>query len=553
MKNLFETFKQAPFSLDDEAIEWVQSSWAAMSHKERIGHLFILLSRGETDCARLKSLAPAGITRFFGTDAEGGIETMNKIRQSAKIPLLISCDLEGSLMSLPFGNIVPNPLALAAIDDLEATETITDVMAQEALAVGINWSFTPVVDINACFRSAIVATRSFGNDVHRIRRHALKQIEVLQAAGIAATVKHWPGEGYDDRDQHLVTTINPLCMDEWNSTFGETYRLAIKAGVKAVMSAHIALPSYIEKVAPTLPEIERFRPASINPYLNNKLLRDTLGFNGLIVSDATKMGGLAAWGPRHETLPQVIENGCDLILFSDDVEQDFEYLEKALEDGKLSEERLQEAVLRTLALKASLGLHKQENFESVNCPVKGCSEKIDSITVRAPTLVKDVQSILPLSPSKTRRIYVYSTDIKSPFVGTIPLDFMDMLRKEGFEVKIHDPHAAEPNAWMGYDLVIYALAEETLATRQIISFNYTEIIGSFFSSMERPWYEVPTILISFGYPYYLYDIPRVPCVINAYSATETMQRAVLECITGRKPFVGRSPVDAFCGLTDARY
>jgi len=553
MDSILELFRKPPFSLDDDAITWVRSTWEAMSHSERIGQLFILLSGGDEDIARLRRLAPAGITRFFGNDGPSEIEMMNRIRHSAKIPYLISCDLEGSLMSLPFGNVVPNPLALAAIDDLQATDTITKIIAEEARDVGINWSFTPLVDINARFRSAIVATRSFGNDVERIRRHALKQIEVLQSAGIAATIKHWPGEGYDDRDQHLVTTINPQSMDEWDVTYGKTYRLAIDAGVKAVMSAHIALPAYIEKAAPTAPELERYRPASVNRYLNKDLLRDTLGFNGLIVSDATNMGGLASWGPRRDTVVEVVANGCDLILFTNDMEQDIRYIEQALENGKLKEERLREAVLRTLALKASLGLHKTENIHESHGPKKTYTEEIHSIIVRAPTLIKDVQSILPLSPTKTRRIYVYNTDIKSPFSATQPLAFIDLLRNEGFDVTVHDPKTAELNAWKGHDLILYALAEETLATRQIISFNYTELFGSFFTSMERPWYEVPTMLISFGYPYYLYDIPRIPCVVNAYSATEAMQRAALECITGRKPFVGHSPVDAFCGLPDAKY
>src|SRR5690606_13050013 len=130
---------------------------------------------------------------------------------------------EGSRMSLALGTEVPNPIGLAALDDLEATRGISRIMAEEARAVGINWSFTPVLDINAAFRSAIVATRGYGTDVATIERHALAQIEEFQRAGVAAAVKHWPGEGYDDRDQHLVTTINPLTMAEWEQSFGRLY------------------------------------------------------------------------------------------------------------------------------------------------------------------------------------------------------------------------------------------------------------------------------------------------------------------------------------------
>ncbi len=224
-------------------------------------------------------------------------------------------------------------------------------MAEEARAIGINWSFTPVIDINAAFRSAIVATRGFGSDVDTIEQQALAQIAEFQAAGVAATVKHWPGEGYDDRDQHLVTTINPLTMDQWNASFGRLYRAAIANGVMSVMSAHIALPAYILSKNPDA-GVEAYRPATTSRALNIDLLRGELGFNGLIVSDATPMAGFGAWGPRAEMLPEVIENGCDIILFSRDAAADVALITEAVADGRISARRLDEALTRVLGLKA---------------------------------------------------------------------------------------------------------------------------------------------------------------------------------------------------------
>ena len=153
-------------------------------------------------------------------------------------------------------------------------------MAEEARAIGINWSFTPVIDINATFRSAIVATRRYGADVEVIERQTLTQIAEFQAAGVAATVKQWPGEGFDDRDLHLVTTINPLTMAAWEANFGRDYRAAIGAGVMSVMSvmsAHIALPAYV-LAATTDAGGEAYRPASVSRALNIDLLRGELGF-----------------------------------------------------------------------------------------------------------------------------------------------------------------------------------------------------------------------------------------------------------------------------------
>ena len=213
-----------------------------------------------------------------------------------------------------------------------------------------------MIDINHAFRSAIVATRGFGSDLDAIERHALTQIEVFQRHGIAATVKHWPGEGYDDRDQHLVTTVNPLDLDEWEATFGRLYRAAIKAGVLSVMSGHIAFPAFVRSLDPAARR-EAFRPASISQLLNITLLRERLGFNGLIVSDATGMAGLTAWCRIEEAMPQIIAGGCDVILFSDDPHRDAEAVRSAVARGELEQARVDDAVMRVLGFKAALKLH----------------------------------------------------------------------------------------------------------------------------------------------------------------------------------------------------
>ena len=245
----------APFGLDRAGVAWVDATLAAMTPQEKAGQLFVFLSRGDDpgELPRLAALKPAGITRFFGGSLMAEAGFLAAAQAQAKVPLLVSSDLEGSRMSLPFGTQVPNPLALAAVDDLAASAEIARIMAEEAAAVGVNWTFTPVIDINAAFRSPIVATRGFGSDPTRIRAQALTQIAGFQAAGVAATVKHWPGEGHDDRDQHLVTTINPLSMADWEATHGSLYRAAIDAGVMAVMAGHIALPSYVLGKVPEAP------------------------------------------------------------------------------------------------------------------------------------------------------------------------------------------------------------------------------------------------------------------------------------------------------------
>ncbi len=384
-----------------------------------------------------------------------------------------------------------------------------------------------------------------------IERHALAQLAIFQKAGIAATVKHWPGEGFDDRDQHLVTTINPLSMEDWEQSFGRLYRAAIAAGVMSVMSGHIAFPAFVRAHSRDA-GLETFRPASISTLLNQKLLRDELGFNGLIVSDATGMAGLGSWSKRSEHLPEVIASGCDIILFSNDPETDLGHLRQALADGRLSWARVDDAVLRQLGLKAAVGLHRPQSTPLPALASAASRAIAQSVTSRIPTLVKDVQNLLPLDPDKHRRVLVITPGIVLPFSPQpLPFALPDMLRDAGFEVTLHEP-ADEVNA-ARFDLVLYLFGDETLLTRNHIFIDWLGMGGNVGKAMRRYWHDIPTLMISFGYPYLLYDAPRVPTYVNAYATTESMQRAVLEALLGRVPWNRNSPVDAFCGLEDARY
>ena len=548
---MFDHLRLAPFHLDDAGVAWVRAELARLTPEERVGQLFVHISMGSDpgEVARLARLQPAGVTRFHGPDLQAEVGFMTRAQEAVRLPMFITADLEGSRMSLPFGTEVPNPLALAAVDDVAATTAISRIMAEEAKAIGINWSFTPVIDINAAFRSPIVATRGFGSDVARIERHALAQIAAFQAEGVAATVKHWPGEGHDDRDQHLVTTVNPLSLEAWEATHGRLYRAAIAQGVMAVMSAHIAFPAFAAAMGAE--GVEQYRPASVSRHLNEGLLRQRLGFNGIIVSDATPMAGFGAWGPRAQMLPEVIENGCDIILFSDDPEGDHAVIARAVAEGRISVARHEAALVRVLGMKAALGLHRgvpELRPEALGRPEARAVAR--AVTGRAPTLVKDVQGVLPLSPARTKRVLVVSGGIVSP-LHPLPFafDLPQLLAREGFDVAVHVPgERIDPG---GCDLVLYLFGEETLLTRGRVFLDWAKVMGGFGPAMQRVWHEVPVVMVSFGYPYLLYDAPRVPCMVNAYATMPSMQAAVLDCLMGRAAWNMDSPVDPFCGLPDA--
>ncbi|MGO7590410.1 glycoside hydrolase family 3 protein [Rhizobium leguminosarum] len=557
---IYDELRKAPFNLDDAAISWIRDVYASLDLDDRIGQLFTLIMIGtdEEDFKRIASLRPGGVTRFFTPDLELERRVISDLVAKSKVPPIISADLEGSRHSFAFGTPVLGQLGLAAVDDVQATEKSSEILAREGRAMGVRWSFTPVIDINAAFRSPIVGTRSYGSDVNKIERHAVAHVHGLQRNGVAATAKHWPGEGYDDRDQHLVTTTNPLSMDEWKKTFGRLYRTLIAEGVLAIMSGHISLPAYIRSKVPDA-GLEAFRPASVSRLLNVDLLRDELGFNGIIVSDATPMGGLSAWGHHLDTLPDIIANGCDMILFSDEPEEDMAAVKAAVEDGRITPERLEEAVLRVLALKAHLKLFQPSDVLPDAAEARHLLAHPDNVAAsreyigRSPTLVKDVNGIFPLDPAKTKRVLLVDGGIIHPLMPQ-PLEFLlpALLRKEGFEITIDRPDIVPTPD--DFDLVLYALGDESLLVRGRIFVDWHRMGGGgLFKAMYRPWTNIHSVMISFGHPYHLYDAPRVPAYINAYSTMDSVQEAVVDCMLGRKPFLGTNPVDPFCGLEDARY
>lgn len=560
-RTTLDSLKRAPFSLDDEAVAWVERTLSALTPDARLRQLFNVAMHGDelAEAEHLAALAPGGITRFMSADLDAAAAATRAFATGCAVPPLISGDIEGGAIAVPFGTQLPNQLGLAAGGSTELAAQAVAVLAAEARALGYNWSFTPVADVNAAFRSAIVATRSYGSDVDTIIGHARTNVQTFQRHGIAATAKHWPGEGFDDRDQHLVTTLNPLDEAAWQASFGRIYRALIDSGVMTVMSAHIAWPAYARRHGAS--GLEACRPACVSALLNQTLLRGELGFNGLIVSDASGMAGLTAWAPRAACVVDLIANGCDMLLFPSPFAADFALLSAAVAEGHVSSARIDEAATRVLGLKAALGLHRQSLDERV--PSAAAARRIIRREAHVEverrcasagvTLVKDVAKTLPLSVAKHRRIVLVTDPDRSGFAfqSPLPLTLPDELRARGFAVRAFDP--AQPPTPADTDLLLYLFAQESLLVRSHIYIDWQRVHGDFRNSMRRWWHDIPCVLVSFGHPYYLYDAPRMPCVINAYTAIAPVQQAVLRKLLGDEPFTGGSPVDAFCGLPDAAF
>ncbi|MDE2501609.1 MAG: hypothetical protein KGL18_01345 [Burkholderiales bacterium] len=561
MTPTLDVLRRRPYNLGQADLDWVELTLAGLPRRRRLAQLFnvMLRPRGPEFMARLQAEQPGGVTQFMLGGPEAALPLLRSLADACELPLLVSGDVEGGAIGLAGSSPMSNQLGMAAMADAALYERAVEVMAREARALGINWSFTPVLDINAEFRSAIVATRSYGSDPALIGALAAIHVDAMQRNGVAATAKHWPGEGYDARDQHLVTTLNPLGIEAWHARFGALYRRLIDAGVLSIMSAHIAWPAYAR--ARGVSGLEACRPASVSRLLNLELLRGELGFNGLIVSDASSMAGLASWGSRARVLPELIENGCDMVLFGADLGADLDLMEAALDEGRLSAARVDEALVRVLGLKAVLGLHRADiealapSWQAAQAAVQTPAHRAVSEAVAAAgaTLVKDVRALLPISPQRQRHVLLVTDPRRRGFgpIPPLPLVFDRLLQEQGFEVTVYDPQSPPEPARC--DLTIFLLAQESLLTLSHIYLDWAAMLGPLESAMKRDWHDQPCMLVSFGQPYYLYDAPRMPCVINAYTATEPMQRAVVRKLVGLEPFSGVSPVDAFCGLPDAHY
>jgi len=564
----FAHLKENPFNLVEEDINWVKTIFNSLTPEEKLGQVYcdslspFVQSR---DIKEIIKLLDKTINYGFGAyfrivslPTKLTIEMSRYLQENSKIPLLLSADFEFWFgYCLADGTPYQRQLGVAATDDPAMAEKMAIIAAREGLSLGYNWSYTPVVDINYNFRNPIVNTRSFGSNPEKILAMAKIYIKAMQSEGMAATVKHWPGDGVDERNQHLVTSKNSLEMDEWLNTYGKIYKNLFKSGVLTLMSAHISLPAYYKKKNMDK-DSRKMLPGSLSKELNMDLLRKDLGFNGLISSDANYMAGFLCNGKREDLIPMQIENGVDIALGCTG-DKDMEYLKKGLEKGKLSEKRLDEAVIRVLGLKASLGLHKKKKDGTLVVSEAGAKKVLknnqhinwsNECIEKSITLVKDTQNILPISNIKHKRILLIEGEV-SQFMG-LPekLGLKKYLELEGFIVtEMEKGLMIDGN---NFDLIIYGVAEEGNIIKPGICLDWEKLHKNPMNSVLRFWHYVPTIFISFGSPYHLYEVPEVKTYINCYTPIDLVKQTVVQMLVGKKPFKGINPVDPFCGLEEAR-
>lgn len=564
--------KEKPFNLSDEDIAWVKTTLASMTLEEKVGQLFCPIGESfdkeELD-KTFDTIRPCGI--MYRTSPAAKVQEIHRyLQEKAKIPLLVAANLEiGGRGIAEEGTIYGTQMQVAATDDEECAYRLGAVCAREGAAVGVNWSFAPVSDIDMNFRNPITNTRTYGADPDRVSRMTLAYMKGVRDNGLAVSVKHFPGDGVDERDHHLHPSVNSLSVEEWDATYGKVYQTLIDEGAETVMIGHIMQPAYEKAFDPELRD-EDVMPASLSKGLMQHLLREKLGFNGVIVTDSTRMTGFLLSMKREQAVPYSIAIGCDMFLFDEGIEQDYAYMMKGIKDGVLTVERVDEAVTRILALKAALRLHKKQEEGTLVPGAEalaelGCEKHkawARDCADRAITLVKNKEEgVLPLSPEKFKRIQLHvlgeSNRGGNHSGGKLLADmFCALLEKEGFEVTLFDPkkwcgRIFEPNeVTIGdTDLIIYYANVGTYSNDASVRLNWAvpnELNGPKFLK------EVPNVFISVANPYHLLDAPRMQTFINAYTPTEEVIKALVEKLMGRSPFMGKSPVDPFMGMWDTR-
>jgi beta-N-acetylhexosaminidase len=563
--------KAKPFSLGDAGIRWVRDTLAGLTEEEKIGQLFCLIAwnADEASLVELLGKVPLGGIMFRPMKTAEAVAAARFLQSRSRIPVLIAANLEkGGSGIVEEGTLVGANMLIAATDDAEMARKLGTACGREGAAVGGNWAFAPVIDIDFNFRNPITNTRTFGSDPDRVRRMGVAYVQAVQAEGLAASIKHFPGDGVDERDHHLVTSINDLACEAWDATYGAVYRACIDAGALTVMAGHIAQPNWSRRFDPGIRD-EDILPASLSRELLNGLLRDRLGFNGLIVTDATTMVGMTAPKRRAEIVPLAIAAGCDMFLFTRNLEEDLGCMRTGVASGVIGRQRLDEAVTRVLALKAALRLHEKKE-DGTLLPdlerarkVVGCAEHrawAREAADRAATLVKEELGVLPLSPKRYPRVLYYEIESAQGFAYSVRAGvaeaFRKLLEQEGFRIDVFEPAKAfegrvkkTTEVTDAYDLIVYLANMATKSNQTTVRIEWAQPMGA-----NCPIYmtAVPTIFISVENPYHLLDVPRVRTFVNGYTSSDEMLRAIVDKLMGRSTFTGVSPVDPFCGRWDTR-
>lgn len=522
-------------NLNSQQMEWVENTLESLTIEEMIGQLLCPEWVSETPEkweAILKKIPVGGM--FFPDTSEP--EYIESIANKFKVPPFICADIE---RGFTHGTCFAPAMGCTASGHTNVMKKRGDITAREVRANGVNWAFSPNVDIPFNHRNLETLTRAWSDEPDKIIEMVLPLIEGMQHQGLlAATAKHFPGTGLDDRDQHFCTVINSFSKAKWDKTFGKVWRAVIDAGVMSIMPGHISFPAYEgleDQPASAM-------PATLNPRILQDLLRKELGFEGVIVSDAGVMIGFSSRVAKSKMALKYIQAGGDVYLFPNTV-NDFESLLIACNNGEISIDRIKDSVRRILIMKAKLNLNEMfkssaitqiesKEFQSI---AKYMTE--DSITVQRNDGAIPAKSLT--AESKVLTVTIAPTTGRGKTCLFEAID--EELKQRGMNVtNVNNPgHEFLLDVVDSYDMIFINIEMKMHQT-----IGCSRIIDSFGMNFWKAfWYGKRNVIFtSFGSPYHLYEFPHLPNMVLTYDPLPMAQRAVVKVWLGESPAQGNCPI-----------
>ena len=332
-----------------KANDWVDKTYNSLSQDEKLGQLFIVAlytNKGEEFINQIRNIVKndkIGGLILMQDDAAREINLVNEFQSQSKVPLMIGMDAEwGVFQRIAKAHKYPWAITLGAIQDKNLITEMSAKIAEDCKRMGVNWDFAPVVDVNTNPNNPIIGNRSFGSDVNNVVNSALAYSNGLQDNRILAAIKHFPGHGDTDKDSHLDLPVVSHNLERLEKIEIAPFKALMNKGIGGVMVAHLYVPSL---------ENEKGIPASVSKKIVTGLLKEKLGYKGLIITDALNMGAVANKFKAGELDAMAFKAGNDIMLFSQDVATGKKLIQKAIDNGEIQQNRVEESVKKILLTK----------------------------------------------------------------------------------------------------------------------------------------------------------------------------------------------------------
>lgn len=532
---------------------WVARTLRRMTVEEKVGQLVACRFTGDfrnADSASLRRLEDlvagsgiGGLILFAPAYVHETAELVNAFQRLAKVPLLMASDFErGAANRVTGPTLFPPLMSLGAAGSEDLAYAMGRVTAVEGRALGVHMTYAPVVDVNINPDNPIINTRSVGADPALVSRIANAFIRGVQDHGMIATAKHFPGHGDTSQDSHSLMPTVTAGLDRLEKVELLPFRAAVDAGVRAVMTAHLAVPA----LDPT-PGL----PATLSGPIMTGLLRKKMGFDGLIVTDALEMGGVAgAFSPEEAALRAVLA-GVDQLLLPPEPVKVIAHLAAAVRDGRLPEARVDASVRRILEAKAALGLHR-DRFVRIGdlrriVASRANLEQAVRTYERSATLVKNEGAVLPLRPAAGPGLAVLSlsSDLGDYFAGQ---PFVSAMRE-----RFPGAAAFYADGDTGREALDEAFARAAEADTAVVALFSRLSDGKGSVDLEPRHVDLvrrlaeleggpAVVAVSFNSPYFLRHIPGVDAYVCLYRATPEAQAVAARALCGELDVSGRLPV-----------